>query len=292
MSLYSIHVLEYAYTVDFPKGGLVYGDHNSGTEKLPYGYVLIKGQGVCALVDVGFNHVDHAAEMAEAYAIVNWRSANQVLSECDVHPDDVTHVFITHAHFDHMGGIDLFRNAKFYIQEQELSEWVWMLSLEKRFRWLLSAIDPSDILRVVDLARQGRLVSVRGPMEDVLPGIDLMPAYDSHTPGSQYVIVRNDGKRNSEDVWALVGDLVYKYENLFGSDKEDPEYRPVGYAQGSQINIVMAYEEIMKAVGGDYTRVIPVHESRLKDVFPSRVSKEGLTLVEVTLADDAISRVH
>src|SRR6266404_6779957 len=225
MGLYSIHVLEYAYTVEFPKGSLIYGNYNSGTEKMPYGYVLIKGKGVCALVDVGFNNVEHGAELARNFSIVNWRSAEQVLAECDVHPDDVTHVFITHAHFDHMGGTDLFRNAKFYIQEVELSKWVWMLSLEKRFRWLLSAIDPSDIVRVVDLAKQGRLVSVRGAMEDVLPSIDLVPAYDSHTPGSQYVIVRNDGKRNSEDVWALVGDLVYKYENLHGFDRENPEYR-------------------------------------------------------------------
>lgn len=292
MGLYSIHVLEFAYTVDFPKGSLIYGNYNAGTEKMPYAYVLVEGNGVCALVDVGFNDVDHGAAMARNFSIVNWRSAEQVLAECGVHPDDVTHVFITHAHFDHMGGIDLFRNAKFYIQEVELSKWVWMLSLEKRFRWLLSAIDPSDIVRVVDLAKQGRLVSVRGAMEDVLPSIDLMPAYDSHTPGSQYVIVRNDGRRNSEDVWALVGDLVYKYENLHGFDRENPEYRPVGYAQGSQTNIVMAYEEIMKTVGGEYTRVIPVHESRLSEVFPSRVSKEGLTVVEVTLADGARSCVQ
>jgi hypothetical protein len=47
----------------------------------------------------------------------------------------------------------------------------------------------------------------------------------------------------------------------------------------------------LKTVGGEYTRVIPVHESRLTEVFPSRVSKEGLAVVEVTLADDAKSCV-
>jgi Metal-dependent hydrolases of the beta-lactamase superfamily I len=41
----------------------------------------------------------------------------------------VTHVFITHAHFDHMGGTDDFPNATFYVQERELSKWVWAMSL-------------------------------------------------------------------------------------------------------------------------------------------------------------------
>ncbi|NIE63108.1 N-acyl homoserine lactonase family protein [Burkholderia sp. Ax-1719] len=292
MGMYSIHVLEYAYISEYPRSSIVYGNHNAGTEKLPYGYVLIQGNGVCAMVDVGFNHADYGLEMAKAYSVENWRPPQQVLAECGVTPDDVTHVFLTHAHFDHMGGIDLFPNANFYIQKEELSKWVWMLSLDKKFRWLLSGIDPADILRVVDLARNGRLVSVDGAMEDVLPGIDLLPAYKSHTPGSQYVVVRNDGVRNSQDAWALVGDLVYKYENLLGADPLEPEYRPVGYAQGNQINILMAYERIMQMVGGDHTRVVPVHESRLREVFPFRISEHGLAVIEVALEDGATSFVN
>ena len=35
---------------------------------------------------------------------------------------DVTTVFITHAHFDHMGGLDLFPNAMFYIQKREIDK--------------------------------------------------------------------------------------------------------------------------------------------------------------------------
>ena len=80
---------------------------------------------------------------------------------------------MTHAHFDHMGNIEAFPNATFYIQERELSKWVWTMSLERRFRWLMLGIDPADIMRLVDLARQGRLVCVDGDRENVLPGIDL-----------------------------------------------------------------------------------------------------------------------
>ena len=36
-------------------------------------------------------------------------------------PDDVTHVVISHAHFDHTGGMYLFKKAKFYIAKEDLA---------------------------------------------------------------------------------------------------------------------------------------------------------------------------
>ena len=135
--------------------------------------------------------------MADSFGVENWHPSTTVLAECGVKPADVTDVFITHAHFDHMGGTDDFPNARFFIQERELSKWVWAMSLDRRFRWFMGATDPGDILRAVDLARQGRLVCVDGDVEDVLPGIDLRAAFDTHTWGSMFVHVRNDGKQPS-----------------------------------------------------------------------------------------------
>ena len=49
---------------------------------------------------------------------------------------------------------------------------------------------------------------------------------------------------------------------------------------------------MLKAVGGEHTRVIPVHEDRLKKTFPSRRTKAGLHVVELTLATGDKSRVR
>ena len=49
-----------------------------------------------------------------------------------------------------------------------------------------------------------------------LPGIDLRVAYDTHTYGSMYIVVRNDGHRHSKEPWILTGDLLYVYENILG----------------------------------------------------------------------------
>lgn len=119
--------------------------------------------------------------------------------------EDITDVIITHAHFDHMGGIRFFPNATFHIRERELSQWIQFMSLPRKFRWLIGATDPADILRRVSLAEQGRLVSLSGDHEDLFPGIDVM----------------------------LAGDLVYRDENLTGGDVNDPCYLPIGLATGS-----------------------------------------------------------
>ncbi len=66
---------------------------------------------------------------------------------------------------------------------------------------------------------------------------------------------------------------------------------PLGRATGSQFNLIMASDAMVKAAGGDVTRVIPVHEARLKDMFPSRLSGANLRITELALAQGEPSRV-
>jgi glyoxylase-like metal-dependent hydrolase (beta-lactamase superfamily II) len=291
MSDYSIWVLEYAYVPAYHMSGIIYGAHNEGYRKLPYGYVLIKGKDKVAMVDVGFNNKELGAVFASTYGVENWHPAREILAQCDVTPEQVTDIFITHAHFDHIGGTDEFPNATFYIQEQELSKWIWAMSLGRKFSWMTGAIDPADIMRMVAAARDGRLVVVDGDRENVLPGIDVHAALDSHTWGCMFVRVRNDGQAESADNWVFAGDLVYCMENLRGRNENDGNYIPVGLAVGSQFNLLMTTDRMLGMVGNDVKRVIPVHEERLKDMFPSRINKDGLQVIEICLANGEKSRV-
>jgi glyoxylase-like metal-dependent hydrolase (beta-lactamase superfamily II) len=288
---YSLWVMEFAAVPQYPQSGLIYGMHNQGTRKLPYCYIVIKGQGQLAMVDVGYNHKAHGEVLANTFGVRGWRPPREVLGEIGIRPEDVGTIFITHAHFDHMGNIEDFPNATFYIQERELSKWVWTMSLPRRFRWLMLGIDTADIMRAVDLAQQGRLVCVDGDRENVLPGVDLHAALDTHTWGCMYVTVRNDMATNSQQSYVFCGDLAYAQENLRGHDPKDPEYIPVGLATCSQFNLVMTAEAMVKSVGGEITRVIPPHEERLKDLFPSRLTKAGLRITELALADGDKSQV-
>ena len=291
MNPYSIWILEYAFIPECPISSLVYGRHNQGNVKLPYGYVLLKGNDTTILVDCGYNHDAVGRQFGEFYGVKNWRNPTVVLGEVGISPKEIEHVILTHAHFDHMGGLALFPNAKFYIQQRELTRAVWAMTLERKFRWLMTAADPADILYAVQLARDERITALDGDVEDLLPGVDVHLAEDTHTPGSQYVVVRNDGMRNSRDSYVCTGDLVYRHDNLHGGSPADPVYTPVGLAMGSQTNLIMATDKILKAANGEAKRVLAPHEENMPNIYPSRKSKEGLFIMEVALAPGGSSFV-
>ena len=291
MADYSIWVLDYAAVEKFPQSVMLYGPQYVGIRNLPYAYALIKGRGEVILVDTGYDHKEYGKYLADLYGVSNYHPPYEVLAECGVTPAEITQVLITHGHFDHMGGLDLFPNAKFYVQKREIDKWLWAQKLGPEFSFILGAVDASDIIKAVRLAREGRLVMVDGDLEDVLPGIDLHLAADTHTYGSMYVTIRNDGARPSSDTWIFAGDLIYTYDNLTGLDKANPQIVPIGLAVGSQTNLMFASADMLKAVGGEHKRVIPVHEDRLKKTFPSRRTKAGLHVVELALAKGDTSRV-
>jgi glyoxylase-like metal-dependent hydrolase (beta-lactamase superfamily II) len=97
--------MEYAHVPNYPLSSLVYGAHNQGHRRLPYNYIVIKGQGHVAMVDVGYNHKAYGKVLAETFGVQGWHPPVTVLAECGIKPADVSRILLTHAHFDHMGNI-------------------------------------------------------------------------------------------------------------------------------------------------------------------------------------------
>ena len=57
---------------------------------MPYGYVVIKGQGQTAMIDVGYNHQAYGEVLATSYGVRNWQPPQAVLAECGVTPAEVS----------------------------------------------------------------------------------------------------------------------------------------------------------------------------------------------------------
>ncbi|GAA1699972.1 N-acyl homoserine lactonase family protein [Microcella alkalica] len=284
---YSIWVLEYAHAPEYAVSGVLYGAHNEGIVNLPYGYIVLKSSDRALMVDVGYNYSQNGKAMADMFGVINWQSPATVLGEIGLTPDDITDVLVTHAHFDHLGNIEDFPNATFHIQQREFSQWLWVLTLPPQFRWLQKALNPDDMVATATLAAEGRLRLVDGDVDDVLPGIDLHAAFDTHTFGSQFITVKN---QSGKDPWIMAGDLRYVKENVTGIG-DDGAYVPVGLASGSQLGLLETTERMMQIVGYEERRIVPVHEDRLPQFFPSRLSAAGCQIVEITLAPGETSRV-
>jgi len=281
---YSIWALECAYMPKYPDSALLYGA-SGGERQLPFVYWILQSEDHTVLVDAGMNDGEWCRGQFEAYNVVGFQPPGEVLGRIGVRPEDVDTIVMTHHHFDHISGLRYFPNANVYIQRREVENWFAKWGVTNRMKWLAGGLDPDTGRELAAIGGEGRLRMVEG-VADVVEGIHVRPAFNSHTEASQYIVLEpTDGRP-----WVFTGDVAYLYDNLGGLDG-DGQLVPVGLAQGSQEGLIRATDQILTLAGDRLDRVIPSHEARLWDLFPSVEHDDGLHVAELTLADGASSRI-
>ncbi len=283
MKDWSIWMLEYARRPEQPVGLVLYGYWNAGTVAVPFSYVYLESPNSRVLLDVGYDAHSYGGQLARGDGVISWQDASTVLGGIGRTPEDIDAIVITHAHFDHIGNLSSFPNAHVYLQGREVQEWEQILASGHLFSRLAGALDPADLLHLAALKQRGRLTLLDGPVDQLLPGVSVRPAFDTHTPGSQYVVVETE-----PGAWVMAGDNVYSYRNVEGDG--DGSYIPIGFSAGSQTKNLRSMHDMVIAAGGTQ-RLIIVHEGETFSRFPSGHGSSGLRIAEMHLARGMPSRL-
>jgi glyoxylase-like metal-dependent hydrolase (beta-lactamase superfamily II) len=213
-----------------------------------YAMWLIRGGGRNILFDSGF----HRERWFKEWTIVNYLRPDEAVKLAGVKPEEVTDVVISHAHWDHMGGIDLFSKATVWIQKEEFHYYTgdaWQPGGQH------GGIDPEDAAELVRLNIEGRLRLVDGDNVEIFPGIR---AYTGgrHTYASQYLRVEGNPP------FVLASDNCYLYRNLT-EHKASDTFSKADYPAN------IKNQERMIQLAGSPDRVIPGHDALQFQRFPT-----------------------
>lgn len=281
---WSLWMLEYSHCPTQPVGCLFYGAWNAGTRPFSYSYVYLEGEGHRVLVDVGHDLRSTNRAYHDANDIVGYQDPEAVLAKVGVHPREIDTVVLTHAHYDHAGAARWFPGATFHLQRRELEASRWALDQAPLYDSLIPALDPADVTMLEELAASGRLVLHDGPV-DLLPGLAVRTAWDTHTPGGQYVVLTDHHGRP----WVVTGDAMYSYENAEGIGGSGG-YVTIGFGGGSGWDGLRLIDEMVTAAGST-DRLVIVHEPATFQRHPSATGPDGLSVAELVLADGVPSRL-
>lgn len=161
--------------------------------------LLLKSKDKNILIDTG-NGGDFIAKygeklggkFAQMYGVnTEGPSLYKSLAQHGLQPTDITHVILTHLHFDHAGGatteknnqlVPTFANAQYFIQKKNL-ETALKPNIREKASYFAANFEP--------LKNAGVLNILEGETESLLPGISVFVS-DGHTQGQQIVKI-SDG---------------------------------------------------------------------------------------------------
>ncbi len=243
---YEVYALSYGVYPDFPVSALLAGADKTRKIDLQMMIWLIKSPGKNILVDTGCYHEN----VVKGKGIQNLIKASDAIAKLGLSAADITDVIITHMHWDHADGMDLFPSAKIWIQKDEYSYYTgaaWQSGGKS------GGIEPDDVLTLVKLNTAHRVNLVDGDDREIIDGIKVYTG-GRHTFASQYVSVRT-----ASGTVVIASDNMYLYENL-------EKHAPIAQTFDADSNLKA--QDRMKQMASRPDLIVPGHDPAVFVKFP------------------------
>src|SRR6195256_1791563 len=250
-SAYEIYAIRYAtMSPRTPHmNHLVPDPHETAAQDLDYFVWLIRGGGRDILVDTGFN-AEEAQERNRKLTI----NPVDALAAFGVDASAIGDVIVTHLHYDHAGNLDRFPNARFHLQDREMSYATGRCMCHGTLRHPFSVDHVTLMVRHVFSER----VTFHSGDGEVAPGVTLHRV-GGHSDGLQVGRVAT-----ARGHVVLASDASHYYANMH---RRAPF--PIVYNLGD----MCVGWEIVERLAGDPDRIIPGHDPIVTEIYPRASDK-------------------
>ncbi|UCC73650.1 MAG: N-acyl homoserine lactonase family protein [Gemmatimonadota bacterium] len=245
---FEVYAISFANMGDRPLSAFVSEGDSTETTQVHCMMWLLKGSnGRSVLVDAGFQP---DVPSATGSATKEYIRPDQAMLSFGIRPEEIDDIIITHMHWDHVDGVDLFPNAEVWVQKAEFEYYVgdaWQTGGTHR------GIESRDVLKLVRLNTEGRLTLVDGDDQPIMDGITVYTG-PRHTYASQYV-----GVSSAEGTVVIASDNVPTYANLETGSPPTTTFDP---------NADLRAYDRMKQIASSPDLIIPGHDGAVLTKYP------------------------
>ena len=197
---YEVYAVKFA-SAPYGVKNLVAGVTDDRSIDIAFTVWVLRGGGKTVLVDAGF-YRDKFIQQWKPRDYV--KPSDALRAGLGIKSEKVTDIIVSHSHWDHMDGVDLFPKATIHIQKAEYEYYIGSAG-EVLHR---GGVDADDAKMMAGLQTAGRVKLVDGDAKEILPGITVYTG-GKHTFASQFVSVKT--RRGTV---IIASDNAYLYENL------------------------------------------------------------------------------
>jgi glyoxylase-like metal-dependent hydrolase (beta-lactamase superfamily II) len=246
---YEVYAVRFATVDGYPTRYLVVGADSNRRSSLAFTVWLIRGGGRTVLMDAGF----YRDKFIKRWKPVGYAKPSEALGVLGVKPEDVTDIVISHVHWDHLDGADLFPNARVWLQRDEFEHYT-----NDTGAVLDRAIDADDAKMLAALKRAGRVQLVGGDSTEIMPGITVFTG-GKHTFASEFATVNASLAGGRTGTIVLASDNAYLYENL-------EHHRPIAQSLDTTSNL--RAQARMARLASEPRLIVPGHDGEVFTRFP------------------------